>query len=311
MIKLIPLLILSALIVNTPKEHKRLDKPGVDTIVYFMKVGDYMTYQKNDADFFRVVVKADSGRANVADFYLDGKKRTEGLSLTRGMNFTPVYQGMVTSYYKNGNKQSEKKYNNGKLAGDAIEYYSNGKIHTIIRYDSTTYLKEYRDSTGAVLAQNGNGHWIQVPDGFYEPMQGEIVNGKKEGVWMKTDLVGRQTEVKFINGKVPMEPFKLRDNMVEPKFVGGEKAFGKFLAKNIKYTAVARDYNVQGRTILTFVVEKDGNLTDVMIVSRAGGGLDEEAVRVLKTSPPWQPGTEDGKPVRVQYSIPVNFGLGR
>ena len=111
-------------------------------------------------------------------------------------------------------------------------------------------------------------------------MQGEIVNGKKEGVWMKTDLVGRQTEVKFINGKVPMEPFKLRDNMVEPKFVGGEKAFGKFLAKNIKYTAVARDYNVQGRTILTFVVEKDGNLTGVMIVSRAGGG------RIIASSAP-------------------------
>jgi TonB family protein len=311
MIKLIPLLILGALVLHTPKEHKRLDKPGVDTIVYFMKVGDYMTYEKNEADFFRVVVKADSGKANVADFYLDGKKRNEGLSLTRGMNFTPVYQGVVTSYYKNGNKQAERKYNNGKLAGDAIEYYSNGNIHTIIRYDSTAYLKEYRDSTGAVLAQNGNGHWVQEPDGFHEPMQGEIVNGKKEGVWTKTNLVGKQTEVKFINGKVPMEPFKLQDNMVSPMFRGGEKGFSKYLSKTIKYTAVARDYDIQGRSILTFVVEKDGSLSSIQIVSRAGGGLDEEAVRVLKISPPWLPGTEDGKPVRVQYSIPVNFGLGR
>jgi protein TonB len=61
--------------------------------------------------------------------------------------------------------------------------------------------------------------------------------------------------------------------------------------------------------VLTFVVERDGSLTDIKVLRSLGSGTDEEAVRVLKASPKWKPGIQNGRPVRVQYSIPVNFTL--
>jgi len=95
----------------------------------------------------------------------------------------------------------------------------------------------------------------------------------------------------------------------QPGFPGGEGKFGAYLQKNIRYPAVARENNTQGRVILTFVVERDGSLTDIKVVRGIGSGCDEEAVRVLKNSPKWTPGIQNGRPVRVQYSIPVNFAL--
>lgn len=96
---------------------------------------------------------------------------------------------------------------------------------------------------------------------------------------------------------------------VSPSFPGGEGAFAKYLNKNIRYPAVARENNVQGRVVLTFVVERDGSLTDIKVIRSLGSGTDDEAMRVLKASPKWKPGIQNGKPVRVQYSIPVSFAL--
>ena len=94
-----------------------------------------------------------------------------------------------------------------------------------------------------------------------------------------------------------------------PEFAGGLEKFGQYLSKNIRYPAVARENNTQGRVICTFVVEKDGSLTDIKVVRVIGSGCDEEAVRVLKNSPKWKPGIQNGRPVRVQYSVPISFTL--
>ncbi len=97
---------------------------------------------------------------------------------------------------------------------------------------------------------------------------------------------------------------------INPEYPGGEAAFGKFLQKNIKYPAMAKENNIQGKVYITFVVERDGSLTDIKIVRDPGSGLGDEAERVLKISPHWKPGIQNGKPVRVQYTVPVNFSLG-
>jgi len=97
---------------------------------------------------------------------------------------------------------------------------------------------------------------------------------------------------------------------VPPNFPGGEAAFAKFLTNHIKYPPMARDNNIQGRAYISFVVERDGGLTDIKIVRDPGSGLGDEAVRVLKISPHWTPGIQNGKPVRVSYTVPINFSLG-
>jgi TonB family protein len=94
-----------------------------------------------------------------------------------------------------------------------------------------------------------------------------------------------------------------------PGFPGGLDAFYTFLGKNIKYPQEMRDKNVQGRVIIRFVVEQDGSLTNFKIVRDPGYGAGEEALRVLSMSPKWVPGTQNGKAVRVMYSVPVNFTL--
>jgi protein TonB len=95
----------------------------------------------------------------------------------------------------------------------------------------------------------------------------------------------------------------------QPTFPGGDGGFNKYLSKSIRYPAIARENNVQGRVILTFVVEKDGSLTDIKVLRSLGSGCDEEAIRALKASPKWKPGIQNGRPVRVQYSVPVSFAL--
>ncbi len=96
-----------------------------------------------------------------------------------------------------------------------------------------------------------------------------------------------------------------------PLFPGGMEAFYNFLGKNIVYPKTARDKNTQGKVIVTYIVEKDGRLSDVKVVRGIGDGCDEEAVRVIKLSSPWKPGTQNGHTVRVAYAVPINFSLSR
>ena len=94
-----------------------------------------------------------------------------------------------------------------------------------------------------------------------------------------------------------------------PEFPGGDAAFNKYLGSHIRYPNVAKENGTQGRVFISFVVERDGSLTDLKIVRDPGSGLGDEAVRVLKSSPHWKPGIQNGKPVRVAYTVPVTFSL--
>jgi protein TonB len=94
-----------------------------------------------------------------------------------------------------------------------------------------------------------------------------------------------------------------------PSFPGGDEARIRFLTENIKYPQIARESSIQGTVYVTFVVEKNGNVTDVRVLRGIGGGCDEEAIRVIKAMPKWSPGKQRGKPVRVQFNMPIKFTL--
>ncbi|TSJ43915.1 TonB family protein [Mucilaginibacter corticis] len=96
----------------------------------------------------------------------------------------------------------------------------------------------------------------------------------------------------------------------QPMFPGGFDEFGKYLTKAIRYPKADHDAGIAGRVICTFVVEKDGSLTDIKAVRGPSETLNDEAVRVLAASPKWVPGkTADGQPARVAYTVPINFQL--
>ena len=95
-----------------------------------------------------------------------------------------------------------------------------------------------------------------------------------------------------------------------PAFPGGTHAMYKYLADNIKYPAEAKAAGKEGRVMVQFVVRKDGSISDVSVAKSAGNlSLDKEAVRAVSSMPKWNPGTQGGKPVNVQYTIPVQFKL--
>lgn len=96
---------------------------------------------------------------------------------------------------------------------------------------------------------------------------------------------------------------------VQPEPYGGMAAFGKFLGRTLRYPPIAAENGTAGRVLISFVVERDGSLTDITIVRDLGFGLGQEAVRVLKLAKAWKPGIQNGQPVRVRYTVPINFQL--
>ena len=96
---------------------------------------------------------------------------------------------------------------------------------------------------------------------------------------------------------------------VMPSFPGGQAALFEWLSKNIKYPVVAEENGVQGRVIVTFVVERNGSITDVQVVKSVDPSLDKEAVRVVKAMPHWIHGKQNGSAVRVKFTVPVTFRL--
>ncbi len=95
-----------------------------------------------------------------------------------------------------------------------------------------------------------------------------------------------------------------------PQFPGGQQALFKYLMESIKYPIIAKENRIQGRALCQFIVEKDGSISSVEVIRSAGdASLDKEAIRLLKGMPNWTPGMQRGKPVRVLYTVPVNFKL--
>lgn len=102
--------------------------------------------------------------------------------------------------------------------------------------------------------------------------------------------------------------YKFVENMPTP--MGGDAAWSKFLQKNLRYPGDAADKGVTGRVLVSFIVEKDGHLSNIKVERGPGYGMDEEAARVLKLAKPWNPGKQNGQAVRVKLLLPIAFSLG-
>lgn len=175
------------------------------------------------------------------------------------------------------------------------------------------------DSTGLETVKDGNGHYI-VFDNDYKTVEeeGDVKNGKRIGIWKGTSNKGKITfteeyaDGKFIKGTSTDEAGNTKNYTVKealPTFKGGQSAFGHYLSQNIHYPDRAKQNNIQGQVILSFVVEKNGSLTDIKVLKNVNYDIDSEAVRVINESPKWNPGLQHGVPVRVAYTIPINFSL--
>ena len=147
--------------------------------------------------------------------------------------------------------------------------------------------------------------------------QDEIMNSKAAVGF--ANVIGNDENGELLHAKdaiitEPVKP-KVEENKVfeyveqMPSFPGGTGALMQYLSKNIKYPPFAEENNIQGRVICSFVVERDGSVSDIRIKRSVDPSLDKEAMRVVSAMPKWIPGRQNGQMVRVKYTLPVTFRL--
>ncbi len=135
---------------------------------------------------------------------------------------------------------------------------------------------------------------------------GDDVNGVESP--FENGLKGGTDVVEAPKAAEPTGPYIYVEFM--PSFPGGEEALARFLRKNLRYPQMAQENEIEGRVFVQFVINPQGKISEVTTVGpHRGGGLDEEAVRVVKSMPDWKPGKQNGQPVSVRYNLPIGFTL--
>jgi TonB family protein len=297
---------------------------------YFFKNNGRQVKQRDSADYTRVVREPDSGSTfyKVMEYYLNGKPKAFGQS----SNVYPLkLEGAYVTYDLKGNKSSELNYKAGILTGAQHHYYPNGKLHEtrtyadVIAKNENPFKRDYlvttlNDTTGSPLVANGNGKYISYNKYLTKVITvGMIKNGLKDGEWkmnISNDSIlvtENYNEGKFITGSARLangESYTYTQADSPPEFKGGMQAFYKFLAQTLRYPAAAQERRLQGRVQLSFIVERDGSITDIKEIGISPSPiLTAEAIRVISLSPAWSPGIKYGRVTRATYTVPVVFTL--
>jgi protein TonB len=208
----------------------------------------------------------------------------KGLLAREGM----VTYGRVTEVFK---ERSGRRWNKYKLVA-RLEFHAGHKI---------------------LSRTTGNpGHYLNVDDTIElvyaatDPDVFRVVAVKK---FKAPYLQGKTSQVyQPVLGNVLAQPPVTKINS-PPQFKGGMEGFAKYLRNALQYPAEAYDKHVAGKVYLSFVIQEDGSVADVVVVRGLGYGCDEAAVKAIRNSPAWLPGIQNGKAVRVKYNLPVSFSM--
>lgn len=179
-----------------------------------------------------------------------------------------------------------------------IEYkeYNVQKDHLVDNTDHTT-IDEIRN-TDAKISDKTVISDISPSLNIVDHIPSNHDAGPNAGNSVDTDAIGASSKIYDFTEE-------------QPEFPGGSKAMMEFLLKNVRYPETALDNAIEGTAVVQFVIEKDGSVSEVRVVRDPGGGLGEEAERVVKAMPRWKPGKQSNKAVRVKMSAPVRFKLER
>ena len=293
-----------------------------DTVVYYLKNNGKVVTAKDSADFFVAILPPDTSidknLYRVNEFYPNGKLRLLGGSLTKTMGLK--FQGTQITFYQNGHKMKVASYDNGQPVGDLIGYYPNGKLYYVMyQRGGRQYYDECRDSTGKILAKNGNGHWVYYFNEKFDNkvLTGDVRNGREEGEWKgRTDDSSTFVSIYKSGSSDNTVNFDNNGKKIEHKpadepagFQGGPDLFSTYVMQTIIYPQPERDNGIQGQVIVSFFIEKDGALTDITVTKGVNDALNKEALRIIRRSPKWLPGTVGGESVRSPYSVPINFTI--
>lgn len=184
-------------------------------------------------------------------------------------------------------------------------YYNSGQIKSEAFYITANNEKKKLNGKNSFWYETGE----LKNEIFYE-------NGVKNGVllsYWKNGKLKRKDIYK--NGKLKKgecwdeigNNVKHYDLEISPKFPGGESQLYNYVSKNLKYPIISKQYKIGGKVIVTFIIEKSGAVSNVLIAQGVNIEIDDEATRIISEMPTWEPGYQDGNPVRVKYSLPITF----
>lgn len=203
-------------------------------------------------------------------------------------------------------------------------YVTNTKTDKESQTAATEQPTQLADSIAASQEEAGETPNGKVADNNETRSDGKPTNGNNNDRQLSPSQASSRPNKTTQNGQNAPEPIKCEPlykpqpvnsnsvyDVVEqmPSFPGGFSGLRTYLNQNIRYPAEAQDNCVQGRVVVSFVVGKDGHISDVTVLRSVDPLLDKEAVRVIRNMPRWTPGKQGGEPVKVRYNMPVSFRL--
>ncbi|WP_266369014.1 TonB family protein [Tellurirhabdus rosea] len=293
-----------------------------------------------------VLSRKDYIRYNYEDPVMPDSSRVQRLSM---LNTGNQLQGKVYTFYESGQLYSEESYVDGKAAGTALYFYPNGMVRKAedqLEQGATrewlwypngqlrqVALRSFHpkpsfvllnlwEETGKQVVKDGNGA-CQLTGRLGElgwiTETGHVAEGLRDSVWAGFTAGGKPfyreawDNGRFLSGVsygANGDSLVYNEPEQQPEFQGGQQAMYQFMSQTIRYPVELARSRTGGRVFVSFVVCTDGSLCDYEVLRGAHPVLDEEAVRVVKAmNGKWKPGFRRGRPVRVKYSLPINFAI--
>lgn len=296
--------------------------------VYFLKNNGSQVKLIDSADFIRIIQEPDSGSIffNLFEYYRNGNEKRIGKLSSFDPNL--IYEETMITYHPNGKREEIAVYTRGETQGILYNYYPNGQLkktsineitaNTPNILGANSKIITYYDSTGVQLVKDGTGYYKTFVEEGDLIEEGNYVDSKKHGTWKGSFIKGNASyEEQYEHGKFIEGESKLNDGasikytkiQETPTFPGGIEKFLEYVGRSYSYPREAHMLKISGRVIVSFVVEKDGSLSNIKVLRDLGAGTGAEALRVVRRSPKWIPGHQHGIPVRVSYTLPLSLKL--
>ena len=245
---------------------------GQDT-VYFNSKGKVNSLEQ--ATFYEVIQYKPEGKATKTAYFKSGKLKARRFY----SNYSErKLDGIQKEWYENGQLQQYEKYKKGLSNGKTKKWYEDGKLNQKIDYKKGKL-------NGKLLTYWENGQAKRID----KYKNGKLIEGKCFNI--------NGEEIVYFDYKIP------------PVFPGGIEKLHQYLSQEIKYPEYSRNNKIEGKVIIVFAIDIDGSLSNIEIRQSLSEDIDNEAIRVVKEMPKWIPGKEDGKEIKLYFSLPVQFRL--
>ena len=256
----------------------------------------------DSAIYYRVITNDTTGKFqfNVTDFYMSGQLQMTGTY----RSIQPDYKtDLFTYWYENGRKQIECMFKNNKLTGEYKEWYATGQIKTI-----RSYKNGYLNGKETVWEENGILSKIaEYKNGL---KQGRFITYYDNGMPIRKDFYKNDSLIKGKCFTYSGKDTSYFNYIIFPEFNGaGIEKFKEFVLNELNYPETAKQNKENGKVYVRFTIDKTGKVTEVAITKKDKNYFNQEAMRVVKSSPYWIPGKRDGKVIEFLFTIPILFEI--